>query len=117
MPKLFRHTAKLAAAPIGDFERPLCPYLARVAAVAMRDAAAQTTRRQEPEPEACSYEAEVADIRARYGKAIDEARRANTPRHEIEAMICALRYQQAQEIAAVRRRRKERTQQRPKLPS
>jgi hypothetical protein len=112
---MFRHAAKLAAARIGDFDRPLYPYLARVATVAVRDAAKQTTRRQEREPEACSYEAEVADIRARYGKAIDEARRANKPRHEIEAIIRALRYQQAQEIAAVRERRKAKAaQQRPK---
>jgi predicted metal-dependent phosphoesterase TrpH len=105
---MFRHAAKIAAVRIGDFERPLYPYLARVATVAVRDAAAQTTRRREPEPEACSYEAEVADIRARYGTAIDAARRANKPRHEIEAIMRALRYQQALEIAAVRRRRKAR---------
>jgi hypothetical protein len=111
---VFRHAAKLGTARIGDFNRSIYPFLTRVAALAVRNAAEQTTRRQDPEPEAYSYEAEAADIRARYGMAINAARHSNKPRDEIEAIIRALRYQQVVELAAMRRRRRERAQQRPK---
>ena len=102
---MFRHAAKITTAGIGDFDRSLFPFLSRVAAVAIRHAAEQTTHRQEPEPS--SYEAEAKAIRARFGAAIDAARRLNKPRHEIEAIIRGFREQQAAELAAVRRRRRE----------
>jgi hypothetical protein len=86
--------------------------LALVAGVALRCAAAQTTRRRMPEPEPCSYEAEVKAITGRYGAAIDEAQRSTKPRLEIEAIIRALREQQRNELAAVRERRKARTMRR-----
>jgi hypothetical protein len=103
----FRHQAKIATARIGDFDRSQLPFLSRVVSAVIRDAAEQATRRQEPEPQAWSYEAERRDIVSRYSLAVIEARRSNKPRHEIEAIIRALRYQQALELAAMRRRRKD----------
>ena len=108
LPKVFRHAAKISTARIGDFERPLHPFLARVAVVAVRHAAEQTTRRQLPEPEAASNEAEVKAIVGRYASAIDAARRLNKPRHEIDAIVRAIRHQQTLDLAAVCRRRKAR---------
>jgi hypothetical protein len=67
-----------------------------------------------PEPEPCSYEAEAGAIVAKYATAIDAARRSGKPRHEIEAIIRALRYQQATELVGVRDRRKARAGRRPK---
>jgi hypothetical protein len=90
--------------------------IALVAIVALRCAAAQTTRRQMPEPEPCSYEAEVKAITGRYGAAIDEAQRSTKPRFEIEAIIRGIRHHQALELAAVRDRRKARAGRRPRTP-
>ena len=89
---------------MGDFDRSLMPFLARVARAVVRDAARQTTERQPPE--ACSYDAEIAAILSRFGAAIDAVQRLDKPRREIEALIRALREQQQKEVAAVRNRRK-----------
>jgi len=113
LPKILRRAAKVTTARTGEYTRPP-PLLGLVAGVALRCAAAQTTRRQMREPEPCSYEAEVAAIIGRYGAAIDEARRSPKPRLEIEAIIRALRHRQATELAAVRERRKARAARRPK---
>ena len=111
LPEAFRQSA---AATNPEARAPAHPLRTLALTAAHRSAAEQTTRRQTPEPEACSYEAEVRAIHARYGVAIDEARRSTKPRAEIEAIIRALRYQQTIEIAAVRRRRRERAQQHPR---
>ena len=110
--------ASKPAAPLtganAETRAPAHPLRALLMTAAQRSAAAQTTRRLVPEPEPCSYEAEVAAIVARYATAIDDARRSTKPRHEIEAIIRALRERQASELAAVRKRRKARAARRPK---
>jgi hypothetical protein len=80
----------------------------------LRCAAAQTTRRRLPEPEGCSYDAEAGAVVAKYATTIDAAQRSGKPRHEIQAMIRAIREQQALDLAGVRNRRKAKAQQRPK---
>ena len=117
LPKIFRHAAKIATAKIGDFNRSLMPYLARVATV-VRTAAEQTTQHQhpQPDPEPCSYEAEIAAIVGRYGAAIAAIRALNMPRHEMEAIIRGLREQQSNEIHAVQTRRKAKAAERPPKP-
>jgi hypothetical protein len=112
---MFRHAAKTSTARIGDFERPLFPFVARVARAAVRDAAEKLTAR-EHEPEAYSYEAEVLAIRSRYGTAIDAVRRLNLPRQEIEAIIRGLREQQRKELIGVRQRRKAKAAQASQKP-
>ena len=44
MPQSFRHAARVTAARQGDFDRPLYPYLERVARAVVRDASRQTTQ-------------------------------------------------------------------------
>ena len=97
-----------------DRQRGAAPEAARAAAV-IGHAAAQTMRRLPSEPPACSYEAEIRGIVARFAQAIDEARRSTKPRHEIEAIIRGIRAQQANELAAARRRRKEQARRLPLL--
>ena len=92
---------------MGDFNRSLMPFLARVARAVVRDAARQPTER--PPPEACSTDAEIAAILSRFGAAIDAVQRLDKPRREIEALIRALREQQQKDVAAVRNRRKGKT--------
>ena len=72
----------------------------------MREVIEEALRPIAPDRPAWSYEAEARDIRVRYSLAIIEARRSGKPRHEIAAIIRALREQQAQELRAVRERRK-----------
>lgn len=114
LPKLFRHAAKIATAKIGDFNRSLMPYLARVASV-VRTAAEQTTQHQHPQPDPapCSYEAEVAAIVGRYGAAIAAVRALNMPRQQMEAIIRGLMEQQRDEISGVQKRRKAKAADRP----
>ncbi len=110
--KLFRHAAKITNARMGDFNRSLMPFLARVARAVVRDAARQTTER--PPPEAGSADAEIAAILSRFGAAIDAVQRLDKPRHEIEALIRALREQQQKDVAAARKRRKTGREANPK---
>ena len=115
----FRHQARrITTARIGGFDRPLTPFIARAASAIMDHAAAPMTRRLEPEPKRStahpmrwSFDAELRAIAARFAGAIEEARRSGKPRHEIEAIIRGLRHQQAQEIAAMRRRRRDERRQ------
>lgn len=109
--KDFHYPEELANIGTADYRNPM--HIA-VAVVAFRCAAAEATRRQMPEPEPCSYEAEAGAIVAKYATAIDAERRSNKPRHEIEAIIRALRHQQAIELAGIRERRKARAARRPK---
>jgi hypothetical protein len=108
--KVFHHP-EVENAGTADYRNPI--HMA-VAAVASLCAAAEVTRRPMPEPEPCSYEAEAGAIVARYASAIEAARCSNKPRHEIEAIIRALRHQQAIELAGIRDRRKARAGRRPK---
>ncbi len=112
--KIFRHAAKIATACAGDFNRSLMPFLSRVARAVIRDAAQQTT--QHPQPESCSYEAEIAAIVGRYGAAIEAVRRLNMPREQIAALIRGLREQQSNEISGVQKRRKAKAAERPPKP-
>ena len=103
LPEAFRQSATAVSA-----EAPAPPHPLRALALtaALHSAVAQITRRSLPEPEACSYGAETGAIVARYATAIDAARRSGKPRAEIEAIIRALRDQQALELAGVRDRRR-----------
>ncbi len=117
LPKIFRHAAKITTAKITDFNHSPMPYLARVATVA-RTAAEPTTPHPmpEPEPELCSYEAEIAPIVGRYGAAIRAAQWLTMPREQIEAIIRGLIEQQRDEISGVRNRRKAKAAERPPKP-
>jgi hypothetical protein len=115
----FRHNARITTARIGDFDRPLYPFIARAASAIIAHAAEQTTGRFHParprptsSPLPWSFDAEVRAIAARYAGAIEEARRSGKPSHEIDGIIRGLRHQQAQEIRAMRRRRREEAAQR-----
>ena len=114
--KLFRHAAKIATARLGDFNRSLMPFLSRVARAVIRDAAQQTTQHPQPEPEPCSYEAEIAAIVGRYGAAIDAVRRLNMPKEQIAAIVWGLMKQQRDEIHTVQTRRKAKAADRPPQP-
>ena len=114
LPKIFRHAAKITTACTGDFNRSLMPFLSRVARAVIRDAAQQTTQHPQPEPESCSYEAEVAAIVGRYGAAIAAVRSLNMPKEQIAAIVWGLMKQQRDEIHAVQTRRKAKAADRPK---
>ncbi len=92
------------------------PFLSRVARAVIRDAAQQTTQHPQPEPEPCSYEAEIAAIVGRYGAAIDAVRRLNMPKEQIAAIVWGLMKQQRDEIHTVQTRRKAKAADRPPQP-
>jgi hypothetical protein len=105
LPKLFRHNAKLATARIGDFERPMTPFIARAVRAVMRAAMQQTTERPaRAAPVPVSYQAEVAAIQASFAIKLDDLRR-RLPPAELGAAIRALRAWKASELRAIRERR------------
>ena len=102
LPKIFRHAAKTATAAIGDFERPLYPFLGRVAKVAIEDAAEQIA---EPAAEPVSYEAEIAATMASFSIRMKELRRTCSP-SELGAAMQGLKAEKALALLAIKERRR-----------
>ena len=94
--------AKTTTAAIGDFDRPLHPFLGRVAQTVLQDAAEQIA---EPAAESVSYEAEVAAIMTSFAIRMKELRRTCSPT-ELGAAMQGLKAERARVLLAIKERRR-----------
>lgn len=99
MSKVFRHHAKMTTARIGDFDRPLTPFVARAAQAIIRAAMQQATEPAAP----VGHEAEVLAVMTTFAARIDNARKYLAPT-ERAAAIRALKLEKAAALRAIRER-------------